>query len=210
MYLPKHFAETRTDVLHALMRSHPLATLVTQAPEGLTADHVPLEIDAAPAPLGALVGHVARSNPLWRTVGAGAPALAVFHGPQAYVSPAWYPSKRDDAKVVPTWNYVVVHASGTLRAIDDPAWLRALVERLTARHEAGRPQPWQVSDAPDEFIDAMLGGIVGLELRLERLMGKWKLSQNRPPADVDGVIEALQASDDGAARAVAARMRAGE
>lgn len=207
MYLPSHFTETRPQVLRALMHAQPFATLVTHGAGGLTADHLPLELDDAPAPFGTLVGHVARANPLWRELGDGVPALAIFHGPQAYVSPAWYPSKREHGKVVPTWNYVVVHASGTLRAVEDRAWLRALVERLTARHEAGRPEPWQVSDAPESFIDAMLGGIVGIALRVERLEGKWKLSQNRPPADVAGVAEALSASDDPAARAVAARMR---
>ncbi|MDX2170809.1 MAG: FMN-binding negative transcriptional regulator [Deltaproteobacteria bacterium] len=207
MYLPNHFAETRPEVLRALMQVQPFATLVTQGSGGLTADHVPLELDTAPQPLGSLIGHVARANPLWRGLAAGVPALAIFHGPQAYVSPAWYPSKREHGKVVPTWNYVVVHAAGTLRAVEDRAWLRALVERLTARHEAGRREPWQVSDAPPEFLDAMLGGIVGIELRIERLQGKWKLSQNRPPADVSGVIDALASSDDPAVRAVAARMR---
>jgi transcriptional regulator len=207
MYLPNHFAETRPEVLRTLIHAQPFATVVTHAADGLTADHVPLELDDAPAPFGTLVGHVARSNPLWRGLGDGLPALAIFHGPQAYVSPAWYPSKREHGKVVPTWNYVVVHASGTLRAVEDRVWLRALVERLTARHEQGRPEPWQVSDAPADFIDAMLGGIVGIELRIARLEGKWKLSQNRPPADVAGVVDALASSDDPAARAVAARMR---
>jgi len=208
MYLPTPFAESRPEVLRALMREHPLATLLTQGADGLSADHVPLELDPRPAPLGTLVGHVARANPMWRTLGQGAAALAVFHGPAAYVSPAWYPSKREHGKVVPTWNYVVVHAAGTLRAIEDPVWLQALVERLTVRHEAGRPAPWQVADAPPDFVAAMRRGIVGLELRLERLQGKWKLSQNRPAADVAGVIAALEASDDPDARAVAARMRA--
>jgi transcriptional regulator len=207
MYLPNHFAETRPEVLRALMQTQPFATVVTHGADGLTADHVPLELDDAAPPLGTLIGHVARSNPLWRGLGDGVPALAIFHGPQAYVSPAWYASKREHGKVVPTWNYIVVHASGRLRAVEDRVWLRALVERLTARHEQGRPDPWQVSDAPAEFIDAMLGGIVGIELRIERLEGKWKLSQNRPPADVAGVIDALSSSDDPAARAVGNRMR---
>jgi transcriptional regulator len=183
MYSPSHFAETRTDTLHALIEAHPLGTMVMHTADGLVADHVPFEIGApsAAAPYGTLRAHVARANPLWRQAGAG--ALVVFQGPSAYVSPSLYQEKPVSGKVVPTWNYAVVQAHGVLRAVEDPAWLLALLERLTARHEAPRAAPWAVADAPPEYIDSMLKAIVGIEIPLDRLDGKWKLSQNRPPAD---------------------------
>ncbi len=203
MYLPKHFEETRIEVLHELIRSHPLGTLVTLASQGLDANHIPFEIDPSPAPFGTLRGHVARANPLWREPPRGVDALAIFQGPQAYVSPSWYPSKRETGKVVPTWNYAVVHAHGPLRIIDDRAWLRALVERLTRRHEAGRREPWQVTDAPPDFIEAQLAAIVGIEMPIARLAGKWKTSQNRSPRDRAGAAEGL-AQDAGESAAAMA------
>ncbi len=183
MYAPTHFEETRLDALHALVEAHPLGTLVTHSAEGLNADHIPFEIAAptAGAPFGTLRAHVARANPLWRQ--AGADVLVVFQGPSAYVSPSLYAEKPASGKVVPTYNYAVVHAHGALRAIEDPAWILALLERLTARHESARAAPWAVRDAPPEYIDALLKAIVGIEIPLDRLQGKWKLSQNRPPAD---------------------------
>ena len=183
MYTPSHFEETRLDAMHALVEAHPLGTLVTHSSEGLNADHIPFEIAAptAGAPFGTLRAHVARANPLWRQ--AGADVLAVFQGPSAYVSPSLYAEKPASGKVVPTYNYAVVHAHGVLRAIEDPAWILALLERLTARHESARAAPWAVRDAPPEYIDAMLKAIVGIEIPLDRLQGKWKLSQNRPPGD---------------------------
>jgi transcriptional regulator len=203
MYVPKHFAETRIDVLHALMRSHPLGTLVTMTPRGLEANHLPFELDPLPAPYGTLRGHVARANPLWRDASPDVEALAIFHGPHAYVSPSWYPTKRESGKVVPTWNYAVVHAHGPLRVIEDRDWLRSLVSTLTARYEAGRPDAWQVSDAPSAFIDQMLEMIVGIELPIARMAGKWKTSQNRPERDRAGVVVALdeEPGDDSAAMA---------
>jgi len=191
MYLPKHFEQTDPAALAALMHEHPLATLVVATPDGPTADLVPLEFHANVGPQGTLRGHVARANPLWRH--AGAAALAVFQGPQAYVSPNGYPSKREHGKVVPTWNYTMVQARGALRAIEDAAWLRALVGRLTARHEASQPAPWAVSDAPDDYVQQMLLAIVGIEIELTALIGKWKVSQNRSEADRQGVAEALGA-----------------
>jgi transcriptional regulator len=183
MYSPSHFEETRLATLHALVEAHPLGTLVTHTAAELAADHIPFEIAAptAEAPHGTLRAHVARSNPLWRQ--AGAETLVVFQGPSAYVSPSLYEEKPVSGKVVPTWNYAVVHAHGRLRAIEDPAWILALLERLTARHEAARAAPWAVRDAPAEYIDTLLKAIVGIEIPLERLQGKWKLSQNRPQAD---------------------------
>jgi transcriptional regulator len=183
MYAPSHFEETRLDALHALIQAHPLGTLVTHSAAGLEADHIPFEI-AAPtvdAPFGTLRAHVARANPLWRQ--AGAEVLVAFQGPSAYVSPSLYLEKPVSGKVVPTYNYAVVHAHGVLRAVEDPAWILALLERLTARHESVRAAPWSVRDAPPAYIEAMLKAIVGIEIPLARLQGKWKMSQNRPPGD---------------------------
>lgn len=202
MYVPKHFEETRLDVLGRLIHDHPLAALVTLGREGLSANHIPLELDPAPAPLGTLRGHVARANPVWRDFSRDVEALAIFQGPQAYISPAWYETKRETGKVVPTYNYIVVHAYGPLRIVEDRAWLRRLVERLTNRHEAGRPEPWKVTDAPAEYIEQMLGAIIGIEIPLTRLVGKWKVSQNRPEVDRDGVVSALGEMDDQDARAM--------
>jgi len=203
LYVPTHFEESRPDVLHKLIRDHSLAALVTLGPLGLNANHIPFELDPEPAPLGTLRGHVARGNPVWRDFSRDVDALAIFQGPQAYISPAWYRTKRETGKVVPTYNYAVVHAYGPMRIIEDRAWLRGLVERLTNRHEAGRPEPWKVTDAPDDFVEQMLGGIVGIEIPLTRLLGKWKVSQNRPAADREGVVKALRELDDSGARAMA-------
>jgi transcriptional regulator len=190
MYLPKHFEETRVPVLHDLIRAYPLAALVVPTASGLDANHVPLEIDPDPAPLGTLRGHVARANPLARHA-SDVEALAIFQGPDTYISPSWYATKQETAKVVPTWNYAVVHAYGPVRVIDDPAWVRAFVERLTNRHEGGRPDPWKVTDAPEDYVDSMVKAIVGIEFPITRLIGKWKVSQNRPEQDRAGVIEGL-------------------
>jgi transcriptional regulator len=190
MYLPPHFEQQDRVALQALMREHPLAALVTSGPDGLTADHVPLEFDATAGEHGTLVGHVARANPLWQSA-AGKPVLAIFRGPQAYVSPSWYPSKAGTHKVVPTWNYAVVHAHGVLEAVDDAPWLRELVGRLTDRHEAPRPAPWSVGDAPADYVQTMLRAIVGIRIPIERLVGKWKVSQNRSQADREGVAQGL-------------------
>jgi transcriptional regulator len=193
MYLPSHFEESRVDVLHGLVREHPLGTLVVSGPAGLDANHVPFLFDPEPRPYGTLRAHVARANDVWRK--AGSEVLVIFQGPSAYVSPGWYPSKKETGKVVPTFNYLAVHAWGRMSAVEDAAWLRAFVERLTQRFEAGRANPWAVSDAPSDFIDAQLRAIVGLEIPVSRLLGKWKLSQNRPAADREGVERALSAHD---------------
>jgi transcriptional regulator len=207
MYLPRHFEETRVDVLHGLMRAHPLGALVTLGPDGLEANHIPFEIDPDPAPFGTLRGHVARANPVWRELSRGADALAIFQGPATYVSPSWYPSKQEGGKVVPTWNYAVVHAYGPLRAVDDAAWLRAFVERLTNRHETRRAEPWHVTDAPTDYVDKMVTAIVGIELPVARLVGKWKTSQNRVARDRTGVAAGLEQDGSDAARAMAALVR---
>jgi transcriptional regulator len=200
MYLPKHFEQPDRAALIALMRERPLATLVIATPDGPTADLVPLEYVAGEDEHGTLRGHVARANPL--CTHAGAQALAVFTGPDAYVSPNWYPSKREHGKVVPTWNYTMVQARGALRAIDDAPWLRALVGRLTERHEAAQAQPWSVSDAPDDYVQQMLRAIVGIEIELVSLLGKWKVSQNRSAADRAGVALGLAATDPASAALV--------
>ena len=191
MYLPQHFEETRVEVLHQLIHEHPLGALVTLTSSGLTANHIPFEVEPDPAPFGTLRGHIARANPLWRDFSRDVEALAIFQGPGTYVSPSWYPTKRETAKVVPTWNYAVVHAHGAVRFIDDRAWLRAFVEKLTNRHEAGRREPWKITDAPSDYIEKQLGAIIGLEITVARLVGKWKVSQNRPVQDRNGVVEGL-------------------
>jgi transcriptional regulator len=208
MYMPADFREDRAEVLHALIRENPLAALVTLGADGLVASHIPLEIDPEPSPFGTLRGHVARGNPQWREFRPETEALAIFQGPASYVSPSWYATKRETGKVVPTWNYAVVHARGTLAVHDDPAWLGALVRRLTTGQERRFAQPWQVEDAPAEFIERQLKAIVGIEVPLARLEGKWKMSQNRPPADREGVVRGLGELGDDESRAVAALVRA--
>jgi transcriptional regulator len=206
MYLPRHFEETDRARLHAAIRAHPLGTLIVLTPEGLCANHVPFVVHPELGANGTLRGHVARANTVWRDFAPDVQALAVFHGPQAYVSPSWYATKRESAKVVPTWNYIAVHAHGPLRAVEDRAWLRSQIERLTSEHEQA-PQPWRVDDAPADYVEHLLGAIVGLELAIERLVGKWKLSQNRPARDREGVAAGLiaEGSDEAAALANALR-----
>ena len=193
MYLPRHFEQQDEQLLRSLMREHPLATLVRTGADGLTADHVPLEYDADDGPHGTLLGHVARANPLWQQA-QGQAVLAVFSGPQAYISPSWYATKALTHKVVPTWNYQVVHAHGVLEAVDDAAWVHGFVSRLTRQHEAARAQPWAVNDAPADYVQQMLRAIVGIRIPLTRLVGKWKVSQNRDAADRLGVARGLSES----------------
>lgn len=190
MYQPAHFVERDADTLLALMKAHPLATLVRAGAE-LAADILPLEVERI-GEAWRVTGHVARGNPLWRDAD-GQSVLLLFQGPQAYVSPNWYPSKSQHGKAVPTWNYTMVQVHGTLRATQDPEWLRAFVTRLTERHEGGRAMPWHVSDAPTDYIDAMLKAIVGIEIEVTRVEGKFKLSQNRDAADRTGVVLGLEA-----------------
>ncbi len=203
MYLPKHFEQADPQVLAGLMREHPLAVLVTVQHGQTTADHLPLEFDAA---THTLRGHVARANPLWK-LAAHQRVLAIFNGPQAYVSPSWYPSKATTHQVVPTWNYTVVHAQGTLRTVDDAPWLRELVGRLTDHHEAPQATPWSVNDAPLDYVQQMLRAIVGIEIAVDSLVGKWKISQNRAEPDRLGVASGLQSGSE-EARAMASLVRA--
>ena len=207
MYLPAHFEERRIDVLHAFVQRHPFGLLVTPGADGAVANGLPFLLDAGGASgLGMLRGHVARANPVWREA-ADAPALVVFQGPDGYVSPSFYPAKAEHGKVVPTWNYAIVQARGRVRAIDDREWLRAFVGRLTARHEGSREQPWAITDAPADYIDTMLGAIVGIEIELTALVGKWKLGQNRALPDRRGVVSGLEAAVTEGATDLARLMR---
>ena len=207
MFVPPHFEETRAEVLAALIRDHPLGTLVTLGAEGLNANHLPFLLDPDPAPRGTLIGHVSRANPAWRDFDREVQALVVFQGADSYITPSWYPTKQQTGKVVPTWNYAVVHAYGHLRIVEDASRLRAIVERLTAEHEVSRPKPWQVSDAPPEYVEQMLRGIVGIEIEISRLVGKWKTSQNRDRADRDGVAAGLRETGEPNAEAMAELVR---
>ena len=192
MYLPKAYAETDVALLHERIRAYPFGTLVTSGARGLVADFLPFVV-AQDGPFGTLRGHVARGNPLWNDANPGVDVLAVFSGPEAYITPSWYPGKKVDGKVVPTWNYAVAHARGPLRVHADPAWLRAHLEKLVAHNEAAFPLPWKVSDAPDDFIAKMLTAIVGIEIPVRTLTGKWKMSQNRSELDRDRVADGLRA-----------------
>ena len=204
MYVPKHFEEADIAALYALMRAYPLATLVTLDAEGLTANHIPFFLDANAPPSGRLQAHVARANPVWKSFSSEVETLAIFQGPDAYISPSWYATKQETGKVVPTWNYSVVHAYGTLRVVDDPAWVRTNVENLTVRQEAGFAEPWSVSDAPRDYTEKLIGAIVGIELTITRLVGKRKTSQNQPPANREGVVRGLEGLETDAAQAMAA------
>jgi transcriptional regulator len=192
MYNPPHFAESRPEELQRILQAHPLGMLCTHGPEGLDANHLPFLFDAEAGPHGTLRGHVARANPLWHTQAAGSEVLVVFRGAEGYISPSWYPSKHETHRAVPTWNYEVVHAHGTLHIHDDEKFVRGVVARLTRAHEAREPVPWKMGDAPPDFLDQMLRAIVGIEVRITRLEGKRKLSQNRSLADMEGAIGALQ------------------
>jgi len=191
MYVPAQFKEDRVPVLHDAIRKYGFGTLVTSSEQELEASHLPLLLDAEPAPLGTVLGHVARANPQWQRVKPDFQALAIFLGPNTYITPSWYPTKQQNGKVVPTWNYLAIHAYGTISFFDDPGALRAHVGRMTDTHEAPRAAPWAVSDAPADYVDQMLRAIVGFKLRITRLEGKWKMSQNRPEQDVSGVLEGL-------------------
>jgi transcriptional regulator len=207
LYIPAHFEERDVAKLHAAIIAYPFGTIVIDSPSGLIPSHVPIMLEPERGELGSLLFHVAKANPQWRAVTPETEALAIFLGPHAYVSPSWYPTKRESGKVVPTWNYVAVHAYGPLEIITEPDALRDLVTRLTAEHEANMPAPWAPADAPAEFIDGQLRAIVGLRMPIRRLAGKWKVGQNRPEPDRLGAIAALEASPIASDRATAAEMR---
>ena len=206
MYIPRSYAEHDPQVLFDFIEAHPLGALVTSTPaDGLIATHLPLVLDRGAGPSGVLAGHLARANPHARHLGDdAADALVIFTGPDAYITPSWYPAKQEHGRVVPTWNYVAVHVYGRVRVNDDPVALRRHLDVLTARHEGGRPEPWRVDDAPPTYVAQQLQAIVGFELVITRLEGKWKMSQNRSAADIDGVVRGLSASPEPSDREVAA------
>ncbi|MBI2720510.1 MAG: FMN-binding negative transcriptional regulator [Rhizobiales bacterium] len=191
MYLPTHFREDRLEVQHDLIRTHPLGLLISDGASGLQASPLPFLIDARASKLGTLRAHLARANGHWQELAESGECLVVFQGPQAYVTPSWYETKRETGKVVPTWNYVTVHAWGRARAIEDGAWLRQQIGELTAKQESPRATPWKVEDAPADFLAAQIRAIVGLEIPIDRIEGKWKASQNRPAKDRAGVVAGL-------------------
>lgn len=207
MYIhPKHQL-TDPEAQRALMAAHPLATWVCHSPSaGLVANHVPFFLDRSRGAHGSLIGHVARANPVWRLLGPETPSVLMFQGLQAYITPGWYPGKAAHGRVVPTWNYLVVHAHGVARAVHDRAWLLDMLDRLTRAQEAAQPAPWQVADAPAEFIDRLLRAIVGIEIPIERLEGKCKLSQDEAPEDRQGTVDGLRRSATEQARSLAERV----
>lgn len=202
MYRPLAFREDRPDVLHTLIESHRLATLVTSGEGGLLANLVPFTLDRTSGRHGLLRAHLARGNDQYPALADGAEALVIFQGPETYITPSWYPSKAEHGNVVPTWNYVVVQAWGRPRVIEDAVWLRAQIGELTAAQEAPRAHPWAVDDAPAAYIDAQLKGIFGIEIPMQRIEGKWKASQNRPEPDRLGVAEGLSAEGAAAMAAI--------
>jgi len=206
VYVPKHFQEDRVEVLRGIMEANPLATVVAQTTNGLVANHCPLVFRSTAAAEGALIGHIARANPFWRETVVG-DVLAIFSGPNSYISPSWYAAKQQTGKVVPTWNYAAVHLYGKARFIEDRAQLRQIVEDLTGMHEAKRSQPWSLQDAPADYIEQQLGAIIGIEISVTRIEGKLKFSQNRSSEDQLGVIEKLENEAAPDASALAQLMR---
>jgi transcriptional regulator len=209
VYVPAHFKEDRLDVLHEFIRTSRLATFVSMTADGMIASHAPLMLDPDPAPHGTLIGHLAKANPHARAADPTVQTLVIFQGPDGYITPSYYAAKKEHGKVVPTWNYTAVHAYGTLEVFDDPARLLEVVTRLTNRYETPRPQPWAVADAPDDFVQGMLRGIVGIALPIARLEGKVKMSQNRPAADQTGVITGLRLDGQDALADAVARATSG-
>ena len=194
MYLPKHFEETRPEELRRVMAEHPLGALVINGPDGLDANHLPFELDADAGEHGRLIAHVARANPVWKEISDGDAVLVIFRGADAYISPNWYPSKQETDRHVPTWNYQALHVHGEVRVRDDERFVRGVVARLTRTNEArtGSAKPWKMTDSSQEYIDKMLAAIVGIEIDITRIVGKWKLSQNREDRDRIGAADELR------------------
>lgn len=195
MYLPSQFDEPNTEVMHELIRAKPLATLVVLTANGLDANHIPLHL-SLDSSLGTLRGHVARSNPMWKEFRDNVEVLAIFHGPETYISPSWYATKSEHGKVVPTWNYVVAHAYGKLNIIHDASWIRTQLNFLTQQHEAFFDEPWKLADAPSDFTDNLIKAIVGVEIVITELKGKWKVSQNQPSKNQLSVVQGLSNNSD--------------
>jgi transcriptional regulator len=195
LYIPRFNEETRLEILHGLIRAQPFATLVTMGSSGLIATHLPMVLSPGEGSPDILRGHVSRANPQWRDLDSSVEALAIFAGPQHYITPSWYPEKLEDAKVVPTWNYAVVHAYGTVTTIEDSAWLLTHLKSLTSQHEAAFPRPWAVTDAPKDYISSQIRGIVGIEIPIGRLEGKWKVSQNKSDRTRESIERGLEELD---------------
>jgi transcriptional regulator len=206
MYQPPHFRENDLATQHALIRAYPLGLLVTGGAGGLTANLLPFHLEAGLSARGTLQVHMARANGQWRDIAAGAEALVVFQGTESYITPSWYAVKRETGKVVPTWNYITVQVRGTAKVMDDKEWLRAQIEALTGEHEGTRAEPWTVDDAPEAFVAAQIKGIIGVEIEITQIDGKWKVSQNRPAADINGVIAGLEEPDEAHANIEMARL----
>ncbi|WP_438397247.1 FMN-binding negative transcriptional regulator [Caballeronia sp. DA-9] len=191
MYIPSQFAVAEPDVLHELISHHPFGALITHGNGGLDANHIPFELVVDQGGQGVLQAHVARANPIWQEVADDDEVLVIFNAGDAYISPSWYPSKHEHHKQVPTWNYVVVHAHGRIRIRDDSKFVRGVIAKLTRTHEAQENKPWKMGDAPSDYIEAMVGAIVGIEIEITRLVGKRKLSQNKEARDIQGAGDAL-------------------
>jgi transcriptional regulator len=209
VYIPKHFEEPRIHVMHDLIRAYPLSTVVTGTSSGLNANHIPLHLSESSEPYGVLRGHVARANPLLDDIRNEAEALAIFHGPNAYITPSWYATKKETGKVVPTWNYSAVHAYGVFRIIEEASWVRDQLNSLTTENESDFPEPWSISDAPPDYIDQIMKAIVGVEMVITKLLGKWKVSQNQPSQNQASVIAGLKESGSSTALAMAALVETG-
>lgn len=208
MYQPPHFREDRLEVQHAMIAAFPLGTLVSIGPSGLAANHIPFLVDPHASRLGTLRAHVARANPVWRETDPEREVLVIFQESESYISPSWYETKRQTHKVVPTWNYAVVHSHGRMRAIEDEAWLRRQLHDLTQLKESLRAEPWAVTNAPAPFVAGQVKGIVGIEIEVARIEGKWKVSQNRPEADRLGVVEGLRTEQRPGSHAMAGLVEA--
>jgi transcriptional regulator len=193
MYLPQHFEAFDPALHQALIKAHPLGAWISCSNNELTVNHIPFLLDPSRGEHGTLIGHVARANPIWKTFSKEIASIVVFQGPQAYISPSWMPTKQANGKMVPTWNYAVVHAHGWPQVIEEPDKIRSIVSTLTDMHEAGQAAPWALSDAPADYIEAMLRAIIGIEIPLSKLVGKWKVSQNRSTPDKQGVVAGLNA-----------------
>lgn len=208
MYIPAHNAETDLNTLQDLIVAHPLGAWITQGADGLTANHIPFIIDRERGPYGTLRAHVAKANPIWRELIAGQESLVIFQGPQSYITPSWYPSHLSSGEVVPTWNYVLVHAKGPAEVHQDPAWVYQAISDLSVQQEAGRAPPWKVEEAPADFIERLARAIVGIEIPIESLSGKWKLSQDETTEDRLGTVAGLAAQPDANSQALAQWVKA--
>ena len=202
MYLPKKFEEKATETLHTLINNYPFGALIINCDGEIVANHMPFLFEPSRGDFGALNCHVAKANSVWRSMSEDTECLVIFQGPDCYISPSWYPSKRHHGKAVPTWDYVVVHARGYPKVIDNSEWLINHVSDLSSMHEVNRPNPWKVSDAPVEYINRMIGAIIGIEITISKLSGKWKVSQNRPKSDQLGILAGLETEDSQGARAI--------